>query len=275
MAAGGGSVIMVERHVRDGRVDPKSLAALDSELSQTIDDLANSPHMMQSALDDAMLVVQARVELDPEAAKIETWEAVVAAMQIGDALFATTTASSGTVECRIAREVRTIRCTGPRFYAHVGNWLTAMWCAIVCRDRVRMTRLCRVPLELLRASEVRYDEYAYLWVDCLQAWWLDRPEMTKKLTTVIEMSHPDIATIAPRDQLQYILYQPINLFYNYFQHYIDGFNDAFVEALEYHKAYWTVDEERRDDIEGSLALGPLAMACLAYDAGIELRVESG
>lgn len=267
-------MVTVQRHVRDRQVQPAWLARSNGYLAKTIDDLTSAPHMMQSALDKAMLNLQAHVELDPEGATIETWEAIVTLMQLGDALFATSTSSSGTVECRIARKVHTIRCTGPQFSAHVGNWLRTMWCAIVCRDHDRLTRLSRVPLELLRASEVRYDEYAYLWVDCLQTWWLEQPGVAEKLGRVIEMSYPDVARIAPRDQLQFILYQPINLFYNYYQHRADGFNEALVTALEYHKEYWTDGEERRNDINGNLALGPLAMTCLAYDSGIELHVES-
>ncbi|MEU8784799.1 immunity 49 family protein [Streptomyces sp. NPDC048637] len=53
----------------------------------------------------------------------------------------------------------------------------------------------------------------------------------------------------------------------------EGFNQALAEALELHKAYWS-REDRSDDIVGYLALGPLAMACLAYDAGIPIEVES-
>ncbi|NKI44557.1 immunity 49 family protein [Streptomyces sp. LD120] len=41
-----------------------------------------------------------------------------------------------------------------------------------------------------------------------------------------------------------------------------------------HKAYWTADEDRAKDPDGSLALAPLAMACLAYDGGIPLNVAS-
>ncbi|MEU4504031.1 immunity 49 family protein [Streptomyces sp. NPDC024089] len=50
-------------------------------------------------------------------------------------------------------------------------------------------------------------------------------------------------------------------------------NQALAEALELHKAYWSTPE-RSGDIAGFLALGPLAIACLAYDAGFPVEVES-
>ncbi|MER6304898.1 immunity 49 family protein [Streptomyces sp. NPDC001657] len=53
----------------------------------------------------------------------------------------------------------------------------------------------------------------------------------------------------------------------------EGFNRALAEALELHKAYRS-REDRPDDTAGYLTLGPLAVACLAYGAGIPIEVES-
>ncbi|MER6356992.1 Imm49 family immunity protein [Streptomyces sp. NPDC001634] len=49
---------------------------------------------------------------------------------------------------------------------------------------------------------------------------------------------------------------------------------ALVEAPELHKEYWTADEDLAKDAEGRIALGPLAIACLAYDGGMPIAVES-
>jgi hypothetical protein len=54
------------------------------------------------------LHLQARCIVDPQAARIETWEAVVTAMQLTSALFEATSVTEGTVQCRIAHQVRTI-----------------------------------------------------------------------------------------------------------------------------------------------------------------------
>jgi hypothetical protein len=74
--------------------------------------------------------------------------------------------------------------------------------------------------------------------------------------------------------VQNILYPPINLFHRSVRKDEADFNQALVEALELHKAYWTADEDRANDPEGRIALGPLAVACLAYDGGIPIEVES-
>jgi hypothetical protein len=205
---------------------------------------------------------------------VETWEAAVNAMQLGSALFAVTGVSEGSVECRINRKLRTIPAVGPLSTADAGNWLTAFWLAVVCRDQMRMTQLCEIPLERLRSPEGQYDEYVYHWVDVLQTYWLRRPGLVDKLIAAIEASDPAMVRVAPRDLLQGVLYPPINLFYHFVRKDEEGFSPALVEALKLHKAYWTLDEDREADIDGSIALGPLAIACLAYDGDIPIEVES-
>lgn len=46
-----------------------------------------------------------------------------------------------------------------------------------------------------------------------------------------------------------------------------------VEALEAHKTYWN-QEDRDFDVTGLWAIGPLAMACLAFDGDFPIDVVS-
>ncbi|MFI8892575.1 immunity 49 family protein [Streptomyces paradoxus] len=264
----------VERHSRPQQLDDAAVQDLADELKDSIQDLGQSPTLFAMALNEALLLVQARTETNPRANLLETWEATVSAMQVGEAAFAAAAATAGTIQRRIVDEVRTIPATGPQPYANAGNWLTSLWFVIVCRDQERMTQMCRIPIEALRASGAQGDEFAYHWVDALQTYWLEEPGLLEKLTAAIESSYPEVATIAPRDLLQNVLYPPINLFHLFLRKDHDGFNAGLAEALELHKAYWTANEDRAADLAGSLALGPLAMACLAYDAGFPIEVES-
>lgn len=195
-------------------------------------------------------------------------------MQLGAALFAVTYSTEGTIECRIDRKQRSLPAPASRPTADAGTWLSAFWLAVICRDQERLTQLCEIPLERLRSPEGSYDEYIYHWVDTLQTWWLRRPDLAGKLIATIEASDPAVARIAPQDLLQAVLYPPINLFYHYVRNDRDGFAPALADALKLHKIYWTLDEDRAADIDGSIALGPLAIACLAHDAGFPLDIES-
>jgi hypothetical protein len=264
----------IQRHSSPGPDDEGYAERLGRNMARNTAKLERSPASIDSMLGTAVLHMQARSAVDPRGARIETWEAVVTAMQVYSALFAVTGAAEGTVQCRIDHEVRTIPAIGPRPYADAGNWLTAFWLAVVCRDQKRLTQLCQIPLDRLRSEEGAYDEYVYHWVAALQAYWLQGPALVEELTATMQGSHPEVATGAPRDLLQNILYPPINLFYRFLRQDGPGFNQALVEALELHKAYWTADEDRTDDPSGMLALAPLAVACLAHDGGIPIEVES-
>ncbi|MFD8997144.1 immunity 49 family protein [Streptomyces abikoensis] len=265
--------VRVARHTLP-EISSRSLELLHEDASESIDDLAQAPHMFNVALSSNMTYMQARCTLDPGAGNLDTWEAVVATMQVGSALFASATTTEETVSCRVNHKMLTIPATGPRSHADAGNWLTAFWLAIVCRDQNRMTQLCKVPLEVLRASGADYDEYVYHWVDSLQTYWLEQPGLLDKLVAAIEGSHPDVARVADHELLNKVLYQPINLFHRFLRKDRDGFNTALQEALTLHREYWTADADREHSISGAIALGPLAITCLAYDADFPIEVES-
>ncbi|MBV7700749.1 immunity 49 family protein [Streptomyces sp. TRM70350] len=266
--------VKIARHGGPGPDSANWAEALGEEVTADAEKIERHPNKIDFMFSTALLSVQAHCTVDPRAAQLETWEATVNALQFGSALFAVTGQSEGTVDCRINHKIRHIPALGPRPYADAGSWLTTFWLSIICRDQKRMTRLCEIPMDRLRSPEGQFDEYVYHWVAALQAYWLQRPGMVEELTAALQGSNPDVATVAPRDLLQNVLYPPINLFYRFLRKDHDGFNQALVEALELHKAYWTADEDRAKDPEGRVALGPLAIACLAYDGEIPIEVES-
>ncbi|MGA4842067.1 immunity 49 family protein [Streptomyces sp. G45] len=267
--------VRISRHDVLAGSDAQRFAEQLSEfLAEEIDELEESTAVVDSAFGTAVMALRARCVVDPEAAEVETWEAAVNAMQVSSALFAVTGLRDGFVEYRVNHKVRRLPAAGPLSTASAGAWLTAFWLAVICREQERMTQLCEIPLERLRAPEGQYDEYIYHWVDTLQTYWLRRPGLVEKLTATIEASDPSTARIAPLDLLQGALYPPINLFYHFVRRDVEGFSPALEEALKLHKAYWTLNEERAAKLDGSIALGPLAIACLAYDGKLPINVES-
>lgn len=137
-----------------------------------------------------------------------------------------------------------------------------------------MTHLSDVPVDLLRASGAVYDEYVYDWVDALQAYWMERPGLGEKFTAAFRGTDPDLLRVADRELMLKVLYPPLNLFLQFLKRDEEQFNAGLAEALRLHKEYWTADEDRRTSADGAVALGPLAVACLAYDVGMPIQVES-
>ncbi|MBC3987370.1 immunity 49 family protein [Streptomyces sp. AC563] len=248
---------------------------VEESFAEEVKDLENSPRMFGLTFESATGRADLYLLSDPTAERVETWEAWLAAMQVGSALFAAATAPADSlVPCRIAEKVRSIPASGPQHFTDAGSWLTAFWLAITCRDQARMTQLAQVPLSLLRDSGASYDEYIYDWVDSLQTYWLETPGLEEKFVRAFNGTDPDAAPIAGRELMLHILYPPLNMFFRFLERDAVAFNEALVQALQLHKKYWTANEERTETTDGTVALGPLAIACLAYDAGMPIDVES-
>jgi hypothetical protein len=265
----------VQRDEETPAGDPTGfIEACDADTLEAIEDLSERPAGFGLAFSDAVSTAQLHCLHDPTANKSETWEAWVAAMQVGAALFAAATTTEASVDCRIAHEMRTIPAVGARHFTNAGNWITAFWLAVICRDQKRMTQLSEVSLDLLRASGAVYDEYIYHWVDTLQTYWTERPGLGEKFTEAFRGTDPDVLRVADRELMLKLLYPPLELFLQFLQRDAEEFNKALVRALQLHREYWTKDEDRRLTTEGAVAIGPLAVACLAYDVGMPIEVES-
>ncbi len=260
-----------------GHPDPDRLRQeFNESVVKDIDELEEWPDSFGMTFGSALHTAKIQCSLDPTAEKLETWESWVMAMQVGSALFASATAPQGsTVECMIAHKVRTIPAVGITHFVDAGTWLEAFWLAVICRDQARMTQLCQVPIETLRASGAVFEEYIYDWIDALQTYWLERPGLGEKLVAAFDKTDPDQLRFVDRELMLKILYPPINMFYRFISRDPDKFNEALVQAVRLHKEYWTADvEERQETSDGDVALAPLALACLAYDAGRPIEVES-
>ncbi|MDW8803683.1 immunity 49 family protein [Streptomyces scabiei] len=232
--------------------------------------LETDPSVLGEALVAAVADAHARCADDPDAAELETWEAWVTAMQLGSALFATASAREGTVECRIGHRVLSLP-AGPNPYAEARAWIDAFWLALICREGDRLTMLSRYPLEELRRSSPD-DEYLFSWIDTLQSLWLRQPmeKVADTLLLAMRTSHPEVATRTPRHFLELIDYAPIGMFHRLITNDNLAFTSELNDALDCHDTYW----KGADDPRARVALGPLAIACLALDWGMTVDASS-
>ncbi|MGR8007891.1 immunity 49 family protein [Streptomyces hypolithicus] len=265
--------MQIPRHDFPTRNVASVLASDGEDFWRTVEFLQGEPSWFSNALASAIQILGLRCAVDPEGDKLETWEACVTAMQVGSALFASAQATSNSIECRIDHKMRPIR-AGALPRAHAGNWLSAFWLACVCREKKRMAELCRFPASRMREADGVFDAYIYDWVEALQAYWLKRPGFGDKLVAAVEGTDPEMLRHAPRDGVLQIMYPPMNLLTQLARGDQDKFNAELAKALEWHKEYWTRNEDRELEAEGLVALGPLAVSCLAVQAGFTLTVES-
>lgn len=232
------------------------------------------PRRFNDVLHASLRLAGLRSYLDPIANKVETWQAYVQVMQVSSAIFTVATAVEDPAEIRFGERMLSIPAGATRGIADAGNWVTAFYFAVMCRDQTRLNMLSAIPIEVLRATGSVYDEYIYHWVETLQTYWSEGADLGGKLRSAFEGTDPTNARYASPDLMLQVLYPPIDLFYRFFSEEHEAFNDSLAQALQLYDAYWSADDDRQRDRTGMIAAGPLAMACLAYDAEIPIDVES-
>lgn len=252
---------------------PEVIAMKEDGLARKVS--AVGPNNFSTTFSGALWMAVERCVGDPEVEFLETWESFVRAMQIGSAMFASAMPQDGDIERMIAHEMRPVKVTEPKYYSSAGNWLESFWLAVICREKDRMTELCQVPVDVLRqGAPDAFDEYVYSWVDALQCYWLRQGDVAEKLMKAMELTQPDELREGSREVVLHLMYPTIPVFIRFLQRDNDGFNEALAQALRWHKGYW--DTEDRSHINtGTVALGPLAVACMARDTGVPVEVESG
>ena len=253
---------------------PEAALAIDEEgVNDSIKRMGSNNFSL--TFDSAVEIAAERCAGDPEAEMLETWGSFVRAMQIGSAMFASVMPHGGDIERMIVDEMRPIEVSEPKYYSSAGNWLESFWLAVICREKDRMTELCRVSIDVLRqGAPDAFDEYIYSWVGALQCYWLREGDVAEKLMEAMELTEPDRLREGSREVVLHLMYPTIPIFLRFLQRDNEGFNETLTQALTWHKEYWGTDD-RSTIGRGNVALGPLAVACMARDTGVPIEVESG
>ncbi|WEO94272.2 immunity 49 family protein [Streptomyces sp. FXJ1.172] len=235
--------------------------------AESIARLADSPEGMGEAFARAVTLAHAHCATDPGAAHGDTWNAWATAVQLGSALFT----GGQPQECWLGEDaVGQLPATSPEPPADTRAWLDALYLAIVCRQKDRIGRLCQVPLTTLRQDD-SVDAYVLHWIETLQAYFSGRAmdDVVDKLLATMETSMPEALTHAPKDFVNRIDYQPVALFHRLIARDHDAFAKTLSESLADHAGYWDASTAPRAQV----ALGPLAMASIAYDHGFPIATQ--
>ncbi|MDT0326818.1 immunity 49 family protein [Nocardiopsis lambiniae] len=248
----------------------KMMEDFPEEIEEQVSWLVTAPSMAGMALDNIALETRICLSVDPRAAELLSWEAWTTWMQVAEAPFAMCALASGeTVERVINQKTRTLHPLPPGPECDAGTWLTAFFLAVSCRDEKRVDSLCRITPEFLKeAGEKRggaYDEYIYPWIGALQDFVLNRPALGDNLQRAMELSKPENASISSAEGLDHLVFPVMNAFYRLVRQDTAQFNEAMKQGIRLFRAYYTADEERAKDSEGTVPLHLFGVACMAYD----------
>jgi hypothetical protein len=177
------------------------------------------------------------------------------------------------VEVRLGGELTRVPVTNLVGFHHPGNWTDGYFFAVICREYELLDVLCEVPIDLLRSSSSKAQECLYLFVDALQAYWRQEDSSPERLMAALEATDPKRVSEGSQDYVLNIMVPQMELVLRLMDHDAPGFNKALKFALERHNAYFKKGK-RPFDSDGYLALGALALASAAFEAGLTIEVES-
>jgi hypothetical protein len=189
------------------------------------------------------------------------------------ALFKGATCKKAQVEVRLGNETVSVPAGVPSDLQDPGNWISGFFFAVICREYELLDVLCAVPIDLLRSSRTKSLECHYLFVQALQAYWRQEPTAPERLMAALEATAPERVPEDAQDYVLNVMVPQMEMLLYLMDHDAPGFNKALKFALERHQAYFKKDK-RPLDSDGYLALGALAMASAAFEAGLAIEVES-
>jgi len=181
--------------------------------------------------------------------------------------------NTGDVQFVLGDQHAKLAATGPTDATHVGNWRVGWWLAHILRDGAAVDQLADTPIAVMRRSSSRGDECQYLFIEALQGFEQRTPDWSTKLQAALDATDPRRATLSDEEFVLNILVPEMQMLFRLALGEIAPFGAALEFALERHKKYWSKGNRKRDP-NGFLALGPLAIASLAVDAGMPIDIES-
>ncbi len=151
------------------------------------------------------------------------------------------------------------------------RWQEAYFLAAVMRDHESMDSLARFPVELLRKSATKSKESEYLLVAALQSRHLRRPDYGQKLIALsrsFDMEQID-------DGLLYITMGKMETLTAFTTDMDQDFNETLAKNLTGHRRYYERNTpEDQAPVKSWIAIELLGMACMVYDRGEPVTVES-
>jgi hypothetical protein len=271
-------MLKIDRHTIDKEYVNRRLK-FEEQLLKTYEEVAQTnPEQLhlETLLTDVQDYISYLSAIEPDSLKI--CPLLHATVQAATAHFLQSLSVGEHIQVTILGDVvLTLPTTGSSSTTNAGKWLRGFFAALVRRDLEALHVLANIPLEILRNSSTKSEEYVYLYVDVLQALWRREKDLGTRLVNAIKATDPEkLEEKLERgvDHALYIVVPALNLLLQFLQNDVTQFNQGLASALEDHKAFWSVIERRRRDPYGFIAWPLLAIASLAYEFEMPLEVES-
>jgi len=170
--------------------------------------------------------------------------------------------------------VRSLSPLKPSSSTHSAEWLKGCLAAIALRDQYALRIYAETPLEMTKEITSDAELYVLDIAVAVQAYQRGDQETPSLIAKALRSNDPDKLPPIYHDWVLDITVPMLAMLYRIVERREGAFNEELEKALVRHRHYYTQSKDRSNDPSGMIALRPLALACLAYDAGIDIFVKS-
>jgi Immunity protein 49 len=260
----------VARHVIDPELVDEGVERFSTTLARVVTAATGRPEGLSIVLEVARSYAGYLSAANADQA--ELCRALRIGAQAAAAIFALGS-RSGEIEFTIGDQSATHAATGPTGATRPGNWRIGWWLAQVVDDRAAIDILATTPIDVLRASSSTADECQYRFVEALQGYQNRAANWADNLQAAVDATDPEAVTLIDEDFVLNILVPEMQMLFRLALGETEPFQSALQFAVERHKKYWT-KASRQNDPDGLLALGAIALASSAVNAGMSITTES-
>jgi hypothetical protein len=127
---------------------------------------------------------------------------------------------------------------------------------VACRETHLNERLAEIPVDILKQSTTRGDEYLYLQIEALQSFWKGAADTPQRVIEAMKATDPELIKVGTVDYALNIAVPEIDLLFRLLENDSVAFNESLIKALERHKKHWS-KKNLKNDPNGFIAVGIL------------------
>jgi hypothetical protein len=162
---------------------------------------------------------------------------------------------------------------GVNSYSDGISWLHGFYLGVACRESHLNDRLAEIPVDILKQTTTRSDEYLYLQIEALQSFWKGAADTPQRVIEAMKATDPELIKVGTVDYALNIAVREIDLLFRLLENDSVAFNESLIKALERHKKHWS-KKNLKNDTDGFIAVGILGLVSIAYERGMTIEVES-
>lgn len=153
------------------------------------------------------------------------------------------------------------------------QWERGFFAAVATRSHEAVEILAAFPMELLQKSTTRAPAWEQLRLEAFAAYGRRAPDALDRVVAASKATSADAAPKSFQNHILDIAGPSLDLVYAVMTRDQAAFDAALDTALKGHKHYYTRGDGKRQ-INGMIALAPLALCAVARDAGMAIPIES-